>query len=108
MSPFVELEKRLWEAADELRANSHLTSAQYSTPILELIFLKFTEHKFHHAAQILQKKQSSRRTTSKIDYQAKGVLYIPGKARFSDLLTLPGDTWELQKRKMMVSILRNG
>ncbi|CBK41866.1 protein of unknown function [Nitrospira defluvii] len=31
------LEKRLWDAADQLRANSGLTSAQYSTPVLGLI-----------------------------------------------------------------------
>ena len=28
------LERRLWAAADELRANSGLTSAQYSQPVL--------------------------------------------------------------------------
>jgi hypothetical protein len=28
------LEKRLWAAADELRANSGLTAAQYSQPVL--------------------------------------------------------------------------
>ena len=32
------LEKRLWEAADQLRANSGLTAAQYSSPVLGLIF----------------------------------------------------------------------
>ena len=31
------LEKRLWAAADQLRANSGLTSAQYSTPVLRLM-----------------------------------------------------------------------
>ncbi len=91
MSPHLELEKRLWEAADELRANSHLTSSQYSTPVLGLIFLKYAEHKFNHAAETLQKKKSSRRTIGKIDYQAQGVLYIPDKARFSHLLTLAED-----------------
>ena len=30
------LEKRLWAAADQLRANSGLNSAQYSTPVLGL------------------------------------------------------------------------
>ena len=40
------LEKRLWEAADQLRANSGLTSAQYSTPVLGLIFLRFAEARF--------------------------------------------------------------
>jgi type I restriction enzyme M protein len=40
------LEKRLWAAADQLRANSGLTSAQYSTPVLGLIFLRFAEARF--------------------------------------------------------------
>jgi type I restriction enzyme M protein len=35
------LEKRLWAAADQLRANSGLTSQQYSQPVLGLIFLRF-------------------------------------------------------------------
>jgi type I restriction enzyme M protein len=29
-----ELEKRLWDAADELRANSKLKSSEYSVPVL--------------------------------------------------------------------------
>jgi hypothetical protein len=33
-----DLEKRLWEAADELRANSKLKSSEYSIPVLGLIF----------------------------------------------------------------------
>jgi hypothetical protein len=33
------LEKRLWQAADQLRANSGVTCAQYSQPVLVLIFL---------------------------------------------------------------------
>ena len=40
------LEKRLWEAADQIRANSGLTSGQYSTPVLGLIFLRFAEARF--------------------------------------------------------------
>ena len=37
------LEKRLWAAADQFRANSGLSAAQYSQPVLELIFLRFAE-----------------------------------------------------------------
>jgi hypothetical protein len=37
------LEKHLWEAADQLRANSGLTCQQYSLPVLGLIFLRFAE-----------------------------------------------------------------
>ena len=45
------LEKRLWAAADQLRANSGLTSQQYSQPVLGLIFLRFAEVRF--AADLL-------------------------------------------------------
>jgi len=41
-----ELEKRLWSVADELRANSDLKSAEYSTPVLGLIFLKYADYRF--------------------------------------------------------------
>ena len=33
------LEARLWEAADQLRANSKLTATEYSFPVLGIIFL---------------------------------------------------------------------
>lgn len=35
------LEKRLWDAADQFRANSGLKSQGYSAPVLGLIFLRF-------------------------------------------------------------------
>jgi type I restriction enzyme M protein len=38
-----ELEKRLWAAADNLRANSGLTAQEYSRPVLGLIFLRYAE-----------------------------------------------------------------
>jgi type I restriction enzyme M protein len=37
------LEKRLWTAADELRANSKLKSNEYSVPVLGLVFLRFAD-----------------------------------------------------------------
>ncbi len=38
-----EVEKRLWDAADRLRANSKLKSSEYSVPVLGLIFLRYDE-----------------------------------------------------------------
>jgi len=35
------LEKRLWDAADQFRANLGLKAQEYSGPILGLIFLRF-------------------------------------------------------------------
>ncbi|HRE54453.1 MAG TPA: type I restriction-modification system subunit M N-terminal domain-containing protein [Candidatus Competibacter sp.] len=40
------LEKRLWDAADQFRANSGLKAQEYSGPILRLIFLRFAEVRF--------------------------------------------------------------
>jgi type I restriction enzyme M protein len=86
-----DLEKRLWDAADELRANSKLKSSEYSVPVLGLIFLRYADHKFTDA----QKKMpvsTGRRKIGKADYQAKGVLFLPEKSRFSYLLNLPEGT----------------
>ena len=44
MTELHDLERRLWAAADELRANSTLTAA--GDPVLGLIFLAFAEHRF--------------------------------------------------------------
>ncbi len=40
------LEKRLWDAADQFRANSGLKSHEYSAPVLGFIFLRFAEVRF--------------------------------------------------------------
>jgi type I restriction enzyme M protein len=84
-----EVEKRLWEAADELRANSKLKSSEYSVPVLGLIFLRYADQKFAVAEKKLTAAGSGRRKIGKTDYQAQGVLYIPEKARFANLLNLP-------------------
>ena len=42
-----DLEKRLWDAADDLRANSGLRSSEYSTPVLGLIFLRYADLQVH-------------------------------------------------------------
>jgi len=85
-----ELENRLWGAADQLRANSALTAQQYSQPILGLIFLKYADYRFSVIEKELDKKnKSGRRTIGKVDYQAKGVLYLPKKSRYEYLINQP-------------------
>ena len=44
-----EIEKRLWDAADELRANSALNSSEYSVPVLGLIFLRYADQGKHRS-----------------------------------------------------------
>jgi type I restriction enzyme M protein len=83
------LEKQLWAAADELRANSKLKSAQYSVPVLGLVFLRYADQKFTVAEKEIAAKSSGRREIGPKDYHARGVLYLPQKARFQTLLKLP-------------------
>ncbi len=83
-----DIEKRLWDAADELRANSKLKASEYSVPVLGLIFLRYADHKFTEAEKELTGKATRRRKVGKTDYQARGVLYLPDPARFSTLLQL--------------------
>jgi type I restriction enzyme M protein len=87
------LENRLWAAADQLRANSGLTSAQYSTPVLGLIFLRFADTRFAKRRATLEKTAASSRRGSRMDdpaaYNAEGVLYLTPNARFDKLLHLP-------------------
>src|SRR2546427_7914580 len=49
------LEKRLWDAADQFRANSGVKAGQYSTPVLGLIFLRFAEARFAKRRAELEK-----------------------------------------------------
>jgi type I restriction enzyme M protein len=84
-----EVASHLWDTADELRANSHLKAAEYSIPVLGLIFLKFGDSRFTEAEADLAGKSTGRRAIGKVDYQSRGVLYLPEQARFANLLELP-------------------
>ncbi len=83
-----EVASRLWETADELRANSHLKAAEYAIPVLGLIFLKFADSRFTRREAELTGMDTARRLIGKADYQAQGVLFLPDQARFSNLLQL--------------------
>lgn len=87
-----ELEKRLWSAADSLRANTGLTAQEYSRPILGLIFLKYAEYRFTKAKSKIEQQASSRRRGSgdiRSQVQAEGAMYVPDEALYTTLLALP-------------------
>ena len=87
-SDLVAVENRLWAAADQLWANTGLKPAEFSTPVLGLIFLRYADKRFGEVALILQAKGILADEREPMDYQAEGVLYLPEEARFSHLLTL--------------------
>ena len=90
------LEKNLWDAADQFRANSGLKAQEYSGPILGLIFLRFAEARFAAQHEKLQAAGATSRRGPRVDepaaYHAEGVLYLAPEARFEHLLTLPEAT----------------
>src|SRR5688572_30069767 len=90
------LEKRLWEAADQFRANSGLKAQEYSGPILGLIFLRFADVRFAGQRTKLGSASASSRRGSRINepaaYHAEGILYLSAEARFDYLLSLPEAT----------------
>lgn len=89
-----ELERQLWSAADNLRANSDLKASEYSTPVLGLIFLKFADNKYKQfESEILkeyEKLKGGRREKPISDIAIeKCGFYLPDHARYDHLLNLP-------------------
>lgn len=88
-----DLEKRLWDTADDLRANTGLKSSEYSTPILGLIFLKFADSKYgEYEEEIIKEynelKGTRREKTMEEIAKEKCGFYLPDKSRYSYLLDL--------------------
>ena len=77
------LEKRLWDTADQYRANSGLKAQEYSGPILGIIFLRFAEVRFVKQREKLEKSGISSRRGSRVDEpaadHAEGILYLASK-----------------------------
>lgn len=90
-----KLEKRLWEAADQLRANSKLTSTEYCMPVLGMIFLRQAFNRFLAVREEIEKTLPKRggvtRAITKDDFARKSALYLAERSQFDYLLNLPED-----------------
>ncbi len=63
-SSFADIEKLeadLWSAADNLRANSKLTSSDYFMPVLGIIFLRHAENRFVAATEQIEADKAAGR-----------------------------------------------
>lgn len=87
------LETDLWEAADQLRANSKLTATEYSMPVLGLIFLRHATNRFETVkAEIeptLPTRGGVRAPLTKANFQGRSAIYLPEQARYDTLVNLP-------------------
>jgi type I restriction enzyme M protein len=85
-----DISRRLFAAADQLWTNSALRPDQYAQPVLALIALRQMEAKFEAVHKELQPLFKGRLKPTPADYQARGAVYLPQRARFSRLLEMPG------------------
>ncbi|MDO9402294.1 MAG: type I restriction-modification system subunit M N-terminal domain-containing protein [Polaromonas sp.] len=87
------IESSLWEAADQLRANSKLTSSEYCMPVLGVIFLRHATNRYQAALQAIQADQATgkmpKRPLAKADFIKRRALMLPEAARYDTLLKLP-------------------
>ena len=85
-----KLESDLWEAADNLRANSKLTSSDYFMPVLGVIFLRHAANRFETASRQIQEEQAAgkipKRAIINADYLRRRALWLPERARYDAIM----------------------
>src|SRR6185436_6662830 len=83
------LEGSLWEAADNLRANSKLTSSEYCMPVLGVIFLRHATNRYDAASRQIAEDQAAgkmpKRPLVKQDFIKRRALMLPKEARYDEL-----------------------
>lgn len=93
MQDIEKLEADLWEAADNLRANSKLTSSEYCMPVLGVIFLRHATNRYETARQQIEEDQRSgkmpQRPIVKGDFLKRRSLMLPEEVHYDALLKLP-------------------
>ena len=87
------LETDLWDAADNLRANSKLTAGEYCMPVLGVIFLRHATNRYNTALSEIQADQAAgkmpKRSLTAADFKKRRALMLPKEARYDTLLALP-------------------
>jgi len=87
------IEKRLWNAADTLRANSNYASNEYFLPVMGLVFLRHAYSRFLNVKGAIEAGLPTRggktRPLIKEDFSQKSAIFLQPKAQFDTLVALP-------------------
>lgn len=89
-----QLEDKLWDSANTLRATGGIKSADYAVPVLGIIFLRFADNKYALAEKEIEKEYAKFKGTraevgiDKIAIKKCG-LYLSATSRYDYLLKLP-------------------
>ena len=86
------IEKRLWSAADTLRANSNYASNEYFLPVMGLIFLRHAYSRYLAVKDSIEaslpKRGGKTRELTKEDFSQKSAIFLRPEAQFDYLVEL--------------------
>ena len=86
------IERRLWSAADTLRANSNYASNEYFLPVMGLVFLRHAYSRYLAVKPGIEAGLPSRggrtRPLTKEDFSQKNAIFLRPEARFDHLVAL--------------------
>ncbi len=87
------IEKRLWSAADTLRANSNYAGNEYFLPVMGLVFLRHAYSRFLTVKDAIEaglpKRGGRTRPLTKEDFSQKNSIFLRPQAQFDTLVSLP-------------------
>ena len=87
------IEKRLWGAADTLRANSNYASNEYFLPVMGLVFLRHAYSRYLAVKDGIEANLPTRggktRALSKEDFSRQSAIFLQPNAQFDHLVALP-------------------
>ena len=87
------IERRLWGAADTLRANSSHASNEYFLPVMGLVFLRHAYSRYLAVKPgieaSLPTRGGRRRALTKEDFSQKSAIFLRPEAQFDNLVALP-------------------
>ena len=90
-----QLEETLWESADELRADSKISSNEYFMPVLGLIFLRYAYSRYKMVeAEILPtlpQRNGKTRAITADDFRGRSAIFLPREAQYEFIVNLPED-----------------
>lgn len=87
------IERRLWGAADQLRANSNYASNEYFLPVMGLVFLRHAYSRYLAVKDDIEPGLPTRggktRALTKEDFSQQSAIFLQSEAQFDHLVALP-------------------
>ena len=87
------IERRLWSAADTLRANSSHASNEYFLPVMGLVFLRHAYSRYLAVKDDIEANLPTRggvkRALTKEDFSQQSAIFLRPEAQFDYLVALP-------------------